>query len=95
MLRFLTLVVDFDGTLAHDGVVAAVIVDALVRVRTNGRRLIVVTGRQLDDLMWRFPHLDLFDRVVAEARSPGLGHGATFTVTLPIARGRVDSAHPK
>ena len=29
-----------------------------------------------------------------EASSPGLGRGATFTVTLPIARGWAESAHP-
>jgi PAS domain S-box-containing protein len=29
-----------------------------------------------------------------EASSPGLGRGATFTVTLPIAKGWAESAHP-
>ena len=28
------------------------------------------------------------------ASSPGLGHGSTFTVTLPVARGWAESAHP-
>ena len=66
MLRFLALAVDFDGTIAHDGVVVAETIDALARVRASGRRLLLVTGRQLDDLTHLFPHLDLFDRVVAE-----------------------------
>jgi HAD superfamily hydrolase (TIGR01484 family) len=66
MLRYLALAVDFDGTIAHDGVVAAATVDALARVRTTGRRLILVTGRQLDDLVGHFPQVDLFDRVVVE-----------------------------
>jgi PAS domain S-box-containing protein len=29
-----------------------------------------------------------------EASSPGLGRGATFTVTLPVAKGWAESAHP-
>jgi HAD superfamily hydrolase (TIGR01484 family) len=35
-------------------------------VKKSGRKLILVTGRELDDLIRVFPHLDLFDRVVAE-----------------------------
>jgi HAD superfamily hydrolase (TIGR01484 family) len=66
MLRYLALVVDFDGTIARDGVVEAATIDALTRVRKHGRHLLLVTGRQLDDLIDHFPCLDLFDRVVAE-----------------------------
>ncbi len=66
MLRYLALAVDFDGTIARDGVVEASTIEALARVRQHGRRLILVTGRQLDDLISSFPRLDLFDRVVAE-----------------------------
>ena len=36
------------------------------RVAASGRRLVLVTGRELDDLRRVFPHLELFDRVVAE-----------------------------
>jgi HAD superfamily hydrolase (TIGR01484 family) len=66
MLRFLALVVDFDGTIARDGVVDATTLAALARVRTSGRRLLLATGRRLDDLQHQFSRLDLFDRVVAE-----------------------------
>jgi hydroxymethylpyrimidine pyrophosphatase-like HAD family hydrolase/energy-coupling factor transporter ATP-binding protein EcfA2 len=38
----------------------------LGRVRTSGRRLVLVTGRDLPTLRSVCPHLDLFDRVVAE-----------------------------
>jgi len=34
--------------------------------RKSGRKLILVTGRELDDLIKVFPRIDLFDRVVAE-----------------------------
>ncbi len=64
--RHLVLCCDFDGTIAHDGVVAEDMLRALERVTASGRRLVLVTGRELDDLRRVFPHLQLFDRVVAE-----------------------------
>jgi hydroxymethylpyrimidine pyrophosphatase-like HAD family hydrolase/energy-coupling factor transporter ATP-binding protein EcfA2 len=57
---------DFDGTLAEDGVVSDRAVDALTRVRASGRATLLVTGRELDDLESAFDGLHLFDRVVAE-----------------------------
>ncbi len=57
---------DYDGTLAHDGAVDEATVDALVRLKRSGRRLVLVTGRELPDLIAAFPQIDLFDRVVAE-----------------------------
>jgi hydroxymethylpyrimidine pyrophosphatase-like HAD family hydrolase len=39
---------------------------ALERVRASGRKLILVTGRVLDDLLQVFPQVPLFDLVVAE-----------------------------
>ena len=39
---------------------------ALVRLRASRRKLVLVTGRRLPDLIAVFPRLDLFDRVVAE-----------------------------
>jgi HAD superfamily hydrolase (TIGR01484 family) len=65
-LYFLALAADYDGTLAHDGVVASATVDALRRFKATGRRLILVTGRELAPLKDAFPDLDMFDRVVAE-----------------------------
>ena len=65
-MRYVALACDYDGTLAHDGTVADETVVALERLRESNRKLILVTGRQLDDLMRVFPRLDLFDRVVVE-----------------------------
>jgi len=39
---------------------------ALGRVRASRRKLVLVTGRQLPDLIQVFPRTDLFDRVIAE-----------------------------
>ncbi|HJR19684.1 MAG TPA: HAD family hydrolase, partial [Actinomycetota bacterium] len=65
-MRFLALVTDYDGTLAHHGVVAPETNDALERLKRSGRKLVMVTGRILPDLERVYDRLDLFDRVVAE-----------------------------
>ena len=66
LLYFLALATDFDGTIAHHGIVSAETRGALARFKQTGRRLILVTGRNLPDLKRVFPELQLFDRVVAE-----------------------------
>jgi hydroxymethylpyrimidine pyrophosphatase-like HAD family hydrolase len=65
-MRYYALVCDYDGTLASHGRVEEKVVDALRRVRSSGRKLIMVTGRELENLEHLFPHMDLFDRVVVE-----------------------------
>jgi hypothetical protein len=65
-MRYLALASDYDGTLATDGRVNQETVAALERLRNSGRKLILVTGRELDDLIQVFEQIHLFDRVVAE-----------------------------
>jgi hydroxymethylpyrimidine pyrophosphatase-like HAD family hydrolase len=65
-MRYLTLACDYDGTVAHHGSIDAATLAALERLRSSGRSLILVTGRQLADLARVCPHLDLFEWVVAE-----------------------------
>jgi hypothetical protein len=65
-MRFMALASDYDGTLAHDGIVNQQTVEALLRFRQSGRLLILVTGRELADLEAIFPQLNLFHRIVAE-----------------------------
>jgi HAD superfamily hydrolase (TIGR01484 family) len=65
-VRYLVLACDYDGTLAHDGVVDAETMAALERLVQSGRKLVLVTGRELDDLLHVFPGVGLFHRVVAE-----------------------------
>ena len=65
-MRYYVFACDFDSTLAMHGQVEETAIAALERVRSSGRKLILVTGRELEDLLRIFPHLDLFDRVVAE-----------------------------
>jgi len=65
-MRYVALACDYDGTLAHDGTVDDETIVALECLRESGRKLLLVTGRELDELARVFPRLDLFDRVVAE-----------------------------
>jgi hydroxymethylpyrimidine pyrophosphatase-like HAD family hydrolase len=65
-MRYHVVACDYDGTLASDGRVYAETIAALERLRHSGRHLLLVTGRELDDLQRVFPHCDLFERIVAE-----------------------------
>lgn len=65
-MHYVALATDYDGTVAHDGVVDEPTLAALERLRATNRRLILVTGRELPDLQQVMPRLDLFDLVVAE-----------------------------
>jgi hydroxymethylpyrimidine pyrophosphatase-like HAD family hydrolase len=65
-LFFTALATDYDGTLASHGVVSPAAIDALKRVKQSGRKLLLVTGRELPDLGRVFSQLELFDLVVAE-----------------------------
>jgi HAD superfamily hydrolase (TIGR01484 family) len=65
-MHFAALATDYDGTIAHDGVLEEPTIAGLERLKGSGRRLIMVTGRELDELKTVCPRLDLFDLVVAE-----------------------------
>jgi hydroxymethylpyrimidine pyrophosphatase-like HAD family hydrolase len=42
------------------------VVAGLTRLKETGRKLLLVTGRELDELLGIFPEIGIFDRVVAE-----------------------------
>ena len=65
-MPYLALATDYDGTIAHDGIVDAPTIAALERLRAAARKVILVTGRELDELLPCLPRIDLFDLVVAE-----------------------------
>ncbi|MCP3722966.1 HAD hydrolase family protein [Paraburkholderia sp. CNPSo 3272] len=65
-MQFFALATDYDNTLASDGRVADSTWEAVERLRASGRHAILVSGRELDDLLAICPRLDLFSRVVAE-----------------------------
>ena len=64
--RHQVLATDYDDTLATDGGIAPEVVDGLRRLRAAGKRAVLVTGRQLDDLLRVCPEISLFERAVAE-----------------------------
>lgn len=66
MSGFSALATDYDGTLAHKGRVDEETLDALRRWRDSGRSLVLVTGRELPELIEVCPHLEIFNLVVAE-----------------------------
>lgn len=65
-MRYSTLATDYDGTIAHDGVVSPRTIACLEAFRASGGTLILVTGRELDELIVVCPRIDLFELVVAE-----------------------------
>ncbi|MEP0870638.1 Cof-type HAD-IIB family hydrolase [Trichocoleus desertorum AS-A10] len=65
-MRYLAIASDYDGTLATKGQVSKTTLAALQRLRESGRKLILVTGRRLDELFHVLPQVDWFDCVVAE-----------------------------
>ena len=65
-MYFLALAADYDGTIADHGFVNAATAEALKRFRDTGRRLVLVTGREIADLTHAFAEIKIFDLVVAE-----------------------------
>ncbi|MBY0357910.1 MAG: HAD-IIB family hydrolase [Candidatus Obscuribacterales bacterium] len=65
-MRYLAAAFDYDGTLATQGQVEHPVVAALEELVASGRKLVMVTGRELDDLLAVFPQAKIFDRIVAE-----------------------------
>src|SRR3954469_1080216 len=65
-MRFHALAADYDGTLATHGHIDGATLDALKRLRASGRKVVLVTGRELDELLGLLTDPGLFDRIVAE-----------------------------
>lgn len=65
-MHYLALASDYDGTLAHDGVVAPETIAAVQRLKQSGRRFLLVTGRELPELQMVFPEFEICDLIVAE-----------------------------
>src|SRR5712691_1477940 len=75
-MRFLAFASDYDGTLAYDGKIDRQTLRALEQLKRTGRKLILVTGRELDELLNLFPQAAIFDCIVAE-------NGALLSWPLP------------
>jgi len=64
-MQYLALATDGDGTLLRAGKISKPTLAALKRWRAAGRKLLLVTGERPQELC-EFPHLELFDRAIAE-----------------------------
>ncbi|MBX3441501.1 MAG: HAD-IIB family hydrolase [Planctomyces sp.] len=82
-MRYHVLASDYDGTLAHHGKVDAETIAGIKRLLASGRRLVLVTGRELPELQEIFPELDLCDWVVAE--NGGLLYRPSTRESKPLA----------
>jgi hypothetical protein len=65
-MLYVALATDYDGTLAHDGCTDPATIDALTRLKAAGKRLLLVTGREVPGIKDALTAIDLFDIVVAE-----------------------------
>jgi hydroxymethylpyrimidine pyrophosphatase-like HAD family hydrolase len=65
-MRYVALAAGFDGVLARDDHCDERCIDALRALSATGRKLILVTGRELRELLEMFPEARIFDYVVAE-----------------------------
>src|SRR5262245_14056187 len=65
-MRYLAFASDYDGTLAQDSHVSDEARAAIERLKASGRKLILVTGREVPELESVFPEYKLCDAIVAE-----------------------------
>src|SRR5260370_14679972 len=86
-MGFLGFASDYDGTLAHNGKIDRQTLRALEQLKRTGRKLILVTGRELDELIELFPQAAIFDCIVAENGAllywPLPGKQASITKNTP------------
>jgi HAD superfamily hydrolase (TIGR01484 family) len=88
-MRYVALATDFDGTLAHDGCVAPSTVAALKELAATGRKLLLVSGRELEDLRRVFHSLEIFESLVVEngavLHRPATGETRVLSAAPPAA----------
>ena len=65
-MRYLVLAIDYDGSIASNGLADPTALSAIERLRMSGRRAVLVTGRRVADLLRLCPNIRLFDYVIAE-----------------------------
>jgi hydroxymethylpyrimidine pyrophosphatase-like HAD family hydrolase len=98
---FVALASDYDGTLAQDGMVAPATLSALKQLKASGKRLFLVTGRELASVRNCFQGLDQFDLIIAENGAllfnPTTGEERLLSAPPPeplVAALRAKNVHP-
>ncbi|HEY8536057.1 MAG TPA: HAD hydrolase family protein [Vicinamibacterales bacterium] len=94
-MRFTVLALDYDGTVARDGVLDPDVRRAIAEVRERGLTVAFVTGRILDDLRRVAGDLSFVDAVIAENGAvvafPTTGYSRVLGT--PVPRRFVDDLH--
>ncbi len=65
-MTYPVLATDYDGTLARDGHVDDATWASVEQLKSTGRKIVLVTGREIDELLGVCPRIGLFDLVVVE-----------------------------
>src|SRR5262245_39848797 len=84
-MRYAALATDYDGTLAHHGLVEPATIAAVAKLREAGSKALLVTGREIPDLLSVFNECGSFDLIVAE--NGALRYWPATGVERPIAQG--------
>ncbi len=84
-MPYRALALDFDGTLTRDGRLGDDVATAIEQVRAAGCRVLLVTGRILDELRREVPDIDRrFDALVGESGAVLSGFGGVHLLALPV-----------
>jgi hydroxymethylpyrimidine pyrophosphatase-like HAD family hydrolase len=65
-MKLTAVAIDYDGTIAVDGVMDPLVRDAIAQLRLHGIAVVLVTGRRLSDLKRVCGPLECFNAIVAE-----------------------------
>jgi hydroxymethylpyrimidine pyrophosphatase-like HAD family hydrolase len=88
-MKLFVLALDYDGTIARNNVVGAAVRDAIAAVRASGIKVLLVTGRILDELRRVAGDLRFVDGVVAENGAvlhfPETAHTMAIAPAVPPA----------
>ncbi len=88
-MKLRVFAVDYDGTIARDGVLDGDVRAAVAEARARGLVVVLATGRILDDLRGLLGDLTLFDAIVAENGAvvafPGSGRSTRLAPAPPAA----------
>ena len=88
-MKLFVLALDYDGTIARNNVVGADVRDAIAAVRASGIKVLLVTGRILDELHRVAGDLRFVDGVVAENGAvlhfPETAHTMVIAPAVPAA----------
>jgi hydroxymethylpyrimidine pyrophosphatase-like HAD family hydrolase len=101
-MKLAAVALDYDGTIAADGILSPAVRDAIGEIRRRGVAVLLVTGRRISDLRRVAGDLNCFDVIVGEngavlefpasGRHMVLSHPAPRAVVQELQRRQVDIA---